>query len=92
MGRISPVCEHTRLRKGNLLSGGEQQMLTIGHALMTNPDLLLMDEPSEGLAPLIAQEVGRMVSQLNQPADRLTAESQMTCVPNFKAARKISRA
>lgn len=52
--------------RGNLLSGGEQQMLSIGRALMTNPDLLLMDEPSEGLAPLIVQELGDTIKELNK--------------------------
>lgn len=52
--------------KGNLLSGGEQQMLCIGRALMTNPDLLLMDEPSEGLSPLIVQELGQTIKELNK--------------------------
>ena len=48
----------------NTLSGGEQQMLAIGRALMTNPSLLIMDEPTEGLAPLIIEEVMRTVLAL----------------------------
>ena len=50
--------------KGNLLSGGEQQMLTIARALMTNPDLIMLDEPSEGLAPIVVQEVYRVIERL----------------------------
>jgi len=54
-----------RLRnRGNALSGGEQQMLATGRALVTNPDLLLMDEPTEGLAPLIVRELGRIIADL----------------------------
>lgn len=55
--------ERTR-NKGNLLSGGEQQMLTIARALMTNPDLIMLDEPSEGLAPIVVQEVYRIIERL----------------------------
>jgi branched-chain amino acid transport system ATP-binding protein len=53
-------------RMGNQLSGGEQQMLAIGRALMTNPDLLILDEATEGLAPLIREEVWRCLSSLKE--------------------------
>jgi branched-chain amino acid transport system ATP-binding protein len=51
---------------GNRLSGGEQQMLAIGRSLMTNPSLLLMDEPTEGLSPLFVQKVGEVIRKLQQ--------------------------
>ncbi len=51
---------------GNHLSGGEQQMLTVGRALMTNPDLILLDEATEGLAPLIRKEIWAVVSKIKQ--------------------------
>jgi len=50
--------------RGNKLSGGEQQMLACGRALVGNPEILLMDEPSEGLAPLLVRELGRILQQL----------------------------
>ena len=54
-----------RLRnRGNKLSGGEQQMLACGRALVGNPDILLMDEPSEGLAPILVRELGRILAGL----------------------------
>ena len=52
--------------RGNQLSGGEQQMLAIGRALIGNPSVLLMDEPSEGLAPVIVEELARAVTRLTQ--------------------------
>ncbi|MEO8675879.1 MAG: ABC transporter ATP-binding protein, partial [Casimicrobiaceae bacterium] len=54
-----------RLNNGGWkLSGGEQQMLTIGRALMTNPDLLILDEATEGLAPMIAQEIWHIIDEI----------------------------
>jgi branched-chain amino acid transport system ATP-binding protein len=51
---------------GQQLSGGEQQMLTIGRALMTNPDVLILDEATEGLAPLVAREIWEILRQLRE--------------------------
>jgi branched-chain amino acid transport system ATP-binding protein len=61
---LFPNLRDRRRGRGSQLSGGEQQMLAIGRALLTNPRLLLMDEPSEGLAPVIVDRIGEILSGL----------------------------
>ncbi|MDO9502374.1 ABC transporter ATP-binding protein [Falsiroseomonas sp.] len=61
-----PKLAPLRRRYAGRLSGGEQQMLTIARCLMGNPAVLLLDEPSEGLAPLIVQEIGRLIRSLRE--------------------------
>lgn len=62
--QLFPKLEELRNRQGGFLSGGEQQMLTIGRTLMGNPELLLLDEPSEGLAPLVVDMLREKIGEL----------------------------
>jgi branched-chain amino acid transport system ATP-binding protein len=63
---LFPVLRTLRNRQGGFLSGGEQQMLTIGRTLMGNPELLLLDEPSEGLAPLVVEALRLKIDELRK--------------------------
>jgi branched-chain amino acid transport system ATP-binding protein len=75
-----------RLRHGGQqLSGGEQQMLTIGRALMTNPDLLILDEATEGLAPLVAREIWRVLREI-----RATGMAVIVVDKNFSAVSQLT--
>lgn len=61
---LFPNLAGMRTRRGGMMSGGEQQMLTIARTLMGNPSLILLDEPSEGLAPMIVEQMGRTIRSL----------------------------
>jgi branched-chain amino acid transport system ATP-binding protein len=82
---LFPRLHARRANGGHQLSGGEQQMLTIGRALMTNPDLILIDEATEGLAPLVAQDIWRTL-------DLICSEGVATIVvdKDFKSLSKIA--
>ena len=73
---LFPPLRQRQQQHAGSLSGGEQQMLAIGRALMGNPRVLLMDEPSEGLAPLIVGEVGRTIARLKQEGQSILLVEQ----------------
>ncbi len=82
---LFPVFVDLKERKGNQLSGGEQKMLAIGRALMKNPDLLLLDEPSEGLAPLIVKNLVEVIDRIRSEGVTILLADQ-----NLKFCRKTS--
>lgn len=63
---IFPVVSEVRDNRGRNLSGGEQQMLAVGRALIQSPDLLLLDEPTEGLAPVIVEDIQEVLTEITQ--------------------------
>jgi len=63
---LFPELRHLRGRKGGFLSGGEQKMLALGRALMTNPSLVLVDEPSEGLAPMVVAALSNAIREIRE--------------------------
>jgi branched-chain amino acid transport system ATP-binding protein len=80
-----PILEKRSKQIAGTLSGGEQQMLAIGRALMGRPELLLLDEPSMGIAPLIVREIFNVVKQLNQAGTTVLLVEQ-----NARAALKVA--
>jgi branched-chain amino acid transport system ATP-binding protein len=82
---VFPRLKDRQRQSGGTLSGGEQQMLAIGRAMMTEPKLLLLDEPSMGLAPLIVQDIMRIIKQLNEEGTTILLVEQ-----NAKIALKLA--
>jgi len=82
---LFPALEKILGRRGGYLSGGEQQMLSIARALLGNPALLLLDEPTEGLAPLIVQELEEQILRLKQGGISILLAEQ-----NIKSALKLA--
>jgi len=71
-----PKLKEIEARKGEVLSGGEQQMPTIARTLMGNPDLLLLDEPTEGLAPIMVAEVMKIIRELKDKGETILLVEQ----------------
>jgi branched-chain amino acid transport system ATP-binding protein len=82
---LFPVLKDRHMQLGGTLSGGEQQMLAIGRALMSRPKLLLLDEPSLGLAPIIASKIFRTIKEINREGVTVLLVEQ-----NARAAMKLA--
>jgi branched-chain amino acid transport system ATP-binding protein len=82
---LFPILKERKNQFGGTLSGGEQQMLAIGRALMSNPKLLLLDEPSLGLAPIMASKIFKTIKEINREGITVLLVEQ-----NARAALKLS--
>lgn len=83
--QLFPPLQEIESRRGGYLSGGEQQMLTIGRALMGNPELLLLDEPTEGLAPLLIKALEEQIRKLREEGLTILLAEQ-----NVRSAFRLS--
>jgi branched-chain amino acid transport system ATP-binding protein len=83
--QLLPLLAERRSQQGGTLSGGEQQMLAIGRALIAGPRMLMLDEPSMGLAPLIVAQVMEVIREVNQQGTTVLLVEQ-----NARAALKIT--